>query len=237
MSDLPLLEVHGIAASIGQYRILHDVGFTVVRGSATAILGRNGAGKTSSLRTVLGFLIPRSGEVIFRGEPITGRAPDDIARRGIGYVPERRGVFGGLTVAENLRLAHGNRCGPDLALELFPELTSRLQEKAGRLSGGQQQMLAIGRALLQSPSLLILDEPTQGLAPLIVDQLVTALRTLTPETTLLVVEQNIEAAMALTDQYVIVDDGRTVAHGATATLDTASIERYLALGEYVEGGA
>jgi len=223
-----LLEVCDVRASIGSYQILHGVSFDVREGTTTVILGRNGVGKTTTLRTIMGFVEQTDGSIAFRGDRILGLQPYAIARRGIGYVPEHRGIFKALTVGENLRLASPDESDWEIGMDLFPELRGRLDDDAGGLSGGQQQMLTVARALAQRPELLLLDEPTQGLAPLVIDEMVEALKHLSGRTTILLVEQNLDVARRLADDAVVVDDGRTVASGKVAALEGAGdIERYL----------
>lgn len=231
MSEKPLLEVDNLKASIGQFHVLEDVSLSVFEGSATVILGRNGAGKTTTLRTVLGFVSPHSGSARFDGRSIVGADPFVVARLGISYVPENRGVFNQLTVADNLRLADAGRSDRSEVLELFPILHDRLEQRAGQLSGGQQQMLAIARALLMKPRLLVLDEPTKGIAPMVVNEIMDTLYSLKERLTILLVEQNLAAAQRLCDDFVVIDEGVSVAAGRTAELGEGSdvVERYLTL--------
>lgn len=232
MADDSLLTVEGLAASIGAFSILTDISLTAPRGDATVILGRNGAGKTTTLRSVLGFQPTHRGSVVFDGVSLVGLDPYRIARLGIGYVPERRGMFSHLTVEENLRVAEQKRGRPrGEVLDLFPILRERLRQPAGALSGGQQQMLALARAMLQAPKLLVLDEPTKGLAPLAIDELVTALQALRGDVTILVVEQNLDAARRLSQHFTVIDDGVTVAAGETSELgvDSRIIDEYLTI--------
>lgn len=241
MSAEPLLALSGVQASIGTFSVLADVGFSLDEGKTTVLLGRNGAGKTTTLRTIVGFITPTAGSIQFDGESIVGRPVHDIIRKGIAYVPEDRGIFGPLTVEENLRVAAPAEAGWDEVLELFPILRERIKQRAGQLSGGQQQMLAVARALLQSPRLLILDEPSKGLAPLIVEELVETLKGLSTKTTILLVEQNLDVARKLGDRFAIVDDGATVVEGAIAELDGDDdvVERFLTVSAAVsttEGG-
>jgi branched-chain amino acid transport system ATP-binding protein len=230
---MSLLEVHQIDTFIGQFHILEGVSVDVQQGEITVLLGRNGAGKTTTLRSILGLTPPSSGEVRFRGERLNGRKPFQIAQLGIGYVPEHRAIFKELTVAENLRIAE-RRSGDlkarlDLIFDLFPDLQRLYQLKGGQLSGGQQQMLAIARALVPQNDLLLIDEPSEGLAPVIISQLMAVIKRLAQTSTVLLVEQNFRVASQLADHYVIIDDGHSVQRGAMRDLlsDTATIQRYL----------
>ncbi|MCB9454307.1 MAG: ABC transporter ATP-binding protein [Anaerolineaceae bacterium] len=232
MSD-HILEVRGIHTFIGQFHILEGVNITVPRGSITVLLGRNGAGKTTTLRSVLGLTPPRQGEVIFDGQPIQGRRPYTIAQMGIGYVPEHRAIFRDLSVRENLEIAERKKGDLerrlDFIFELFPDLKRLIHLSGGNLSGGQQQMLSIARALVPENRLLLIDEPSEGLAPVIIEQLMDAIRKLAAQTTVLLVEQNFIMASRLADQYAIVDEGQVVASGQMRDLvqDEALIQRYL----------
>ena len=226
-----LLELKGVHTHIGSYHILHGVDFEVPAGEVTMLLGRNGAGKTTTLRTIMGLWPASSGSVWFDGAPIGG-APvqlgtPDIARLGIGYVPENMGIFADLSVRENLLLAARKaRTVADIdtvRLEwlfgLFPALKKFWLYPAGKLSGGQKQMLAIARAMVEEQRLLLIDEPSKGLAPAIVQNLIAALRELKrSRTTVLMVEQNFGVASALGDHVAVMDDGRVVHRGAMAGL-------------------
>ena len=226
-----LLELKGVHTHIGSYHILHGVDFDVPAGEVTMLLGRNGAGKTTTLRTIMGLWPASSGSVAFDGRPIGG-APvqlgtPDIARLGIGYVPENMGIFADLSVRENLLLAARKaRTVADIdtvRLEwlfgLFPALKKFWLYPAGKLSGGQKQMLAIARAMVEEQRLLLIDEPSKGLAPAIVQNLIAALRELKrSRTTVLMVEQNFGVASALGDHVAVMDDGRVVHRGAMAGL-------------------
>jgi branched-chain amino acid transport system ATP-binding protein len=231
-----ILQVKDLHTYIGQFHILQGVDLTVEAGGVTCLLGRNGAGKSTTLKTVIGLLAPRSGSISLDGVAIGGRPAHLVARAGIGYVPEDRGVFVDLTVEENLRLAERKR--GDLAakkewlLQLFPDLGRFWQQKGGRLSGGQQQMLAIARALVPENKLLLIDEPSKGLAPIVVEQLAGALKELATRTTIVLVEQNLWLAAAVGDQATVLDDGRTVWTGAMADLiaSPALQNRYLGVG-------
>jgi branched-chain amino acid transport system ATP-binding protein len=218
-----LLRLEGVFTNIGRYRILHGVDCSVRRGRVTALLGRNGAGKTTTLRTIMGLWKARLGKILFDGEAITALETPHIARRGIAYVPENMGIFGKLTVRENMLLATG-RSGfaqehLDRVLESFPALKVKWEQPAGSLSGGQKQMLAIARAMVEPRRLLLIDEPSKGLAPAIVQNLITALRELkSTATTVLLVEQNFAMAKALGDTVAVMDDGRVVHRGEMAAL-------------------
>ena len=220
-----LLRVEGVFTNIGRYRILHGVDFSVQRGRVTALLGRNGAGKTTTLRTIMGLWKARLGKIVFDGQPITALETPHIARRGIAYVPENMGIFGKLTVRENMLLATG-RTGfaqdqLDRVLQSFPALKMKWDSPAGSLSGGQKQMLAIGRAIIEPRRLLLIDEPTKGLSPAMVDQLVAALSRLKREhTTILLVEQNFRVAEAVGDDVAVMDEGRIIHTGEMAALAT-----------------
>jgi branched-chain amino acid transport system ATP-binding protein len=218
-----LLRVEGVFTNIGRYRILHGVDFSVPRGRVTALLGRNGAGKTTTLRTIMGLWKARLGKIVFDGQPITALETPHIARRGIAYVPENMGIFSKLTVRENMLLATERRgFAPehlDRVLESFPALKVKWDSPAGSLSGGQKQMLAIGRAMIEQRRLLLIDEPTKGLSPAMVDQLVEALLRLKREyTTILLVEQNFRVAEAVGDDVAVMDEGRIIHTGKMAAL-------------------
>jgi branched-chain amino acid transport system ATP-binding protein len=217
-----ILTVEALHTFIGQYHILEGVSLEVPAGSITALLGRNGAGKTTTLRTIVGLLAPRSGRIIFEGEDIGGLPAYAIAARGVGYVPEHRAVFRDLTVEENLRIAERKKGDlkrrADLIFELFPDLKRLYGLQGGQLSGGQQQMLSIARALVPDNKLLLIDEPSEGLAPIIIEGIVAALRALSDRLTVLLVEQNFRMASDLADQYYILDEGQTAHSGRMAEL-------------------
>jgi branched-chain amino acid transport system ATP-binding protein len=211
----PLLEVENLHVFLGQSHVLRGVSFAVPEGGVTGLLGRNGVGKTTTLRAILG-LTGRSGRVSFAGEGITSVPTHRIVRRSIGYVPEDRDVFASLTVRENLKLSE-RTAEPryDLVYDLFPELRQRGEQRAGTLSGGQQQMLAIGRALLNDNRLLLVDEPTKGLAPLLVTEVARALEKLAELATVLLVEQNLAVVRRVARDVVVLDQG-TVVHTSSA---------------------
>jgi branched-chain amino acid transport system ATP-binding protein len=215
-----LLDVRDLDVWIGESHILHGVNFEVAEGGVTALLGRNGAGKTTTLRGVLGIL-RRTGSVRFAGESLEGMRTDRVVQRGIGYVPEDRDVFAGLTVAENLRLAErrGNALQYDVVYELFPELNERAAQRAGTLSGGQQQMVAIARALLNAGNrLLLIDEPTKGLSPLVVRNVVDALKRAAELVTIVLVEQNLRVAHLLAKDAIVLDQGGVGYRGSVEAL-------------------
>ncbi|MEJ2011310.1 MAG: ABC transporter ATP-binding protein [Anaerolineales bacterium] len=228
-----LLAVHDIHTFIGQFHILQGVSLDVPPGSRVALLGRNGAGKTTTLKSILGLTPPRKGRVVFNGEEIQGRRSFDIAAMGIGYVPEHRAIFRDLSVEENLKLAERAKGDldrkDDFIFELFPDLKRFLRLRGNQLSGGQQQMLAIARALVPDNRLLLIDEPTEGLAPILIEQLIEAIMQLSAQTTILLVEQNFVVASHLAEEYVIIEEGRSVKAGRMEDLvhDQETIRRYL----------
>jgi branched-chain amino acid transport system ATP-binding protein len=221
----PLLQLSGVHTHVGPYHILHGVDFAVPAGQLTMLLGRNGAGKTTTLRTIMGLWQASSGTIRFDGGDITRNSTPDIARSGIGYVPESMGIFTDLTVRENIVLAA--RSGPvdsarlDWMLGLFPALKRFWNLPAGNLSGGQKQMLAIARAIAEPRRLLLIDEPTKGLAPVMVRSMIEAFKALKAAgETILLVEQNFHAASALGDNVVVMDDGRIVHSGTMSEMVT-----------------
>ena len=214
----PLLSLSGVNTHIGQYHILHGVDFAVERNSLTMLLGRNGAGKTTCLRTIMGLWRASAGEIRYEGRDVTRLPTPDLARLGIAYVPENMGIFAGLTVEENVRLAA--RAGEPEAKRLewiyglFPAMKTFWRSLAGNLSGGQKQMLAISRAIVEPRKLLLVDEPTKGLAPAIIANMVEAFKELKrTDTTILVVEQNFNFARSLGDAVAVMDSGRIVHAG------------------------
>jgi branched-chain amino acid transport system ATP-binding protein len=212
-----ILEVRNIHTFIGQFHILQGVDVVVPEGSITVLLGRNGAGKTTTLRSIMGMSPPSRGEILFKGQNLSGERPFSIARMGVGYVPEHRAIFGTLSVKENLALAQHERGEfeqkADMIFELFPDLKRLYRLSGGNLSGGQQQMLAIARALVPDNDLLLIDEPSEGLAPVIIEALMEVIERLSEYTTVLLVEQNFVMASKLATQYVIIDEGRSAASG------------------------
>jgi branched-chain amino acid transport system ATP-binding protein len=235
-----LLELKGVHTHIGAYHILHGVDLVVPEGQVTMLLGRNGAGKTTTLRTVMGLWPASQGSVTFKGAPITAKPTPDIAQAGIAYVPESMGIFTDLTVQENMLLAARgapdasglDRARLDWVFGLFPALKKFWLYPAGKLSGGQKQMLAVARAIVEPRALLLIDEPSKGLAPSIINNLIGAFRELKAQkTTILLVEQNFMMAKALGDRVAVMDDGRVVHAGAMAELahDEAMQQRLLGL--------
>ena len=220
------LAVEGLCAGYGETEVLDDVSLEVPAGEVVALVGRNGAGKTTTLRAIMGSVPAREGTVRFRGEPITDLDPEPTVRRGIGIVPEERRVFPGLTVAENLKLGtigggdadHGRSVGE--VLDTFDELADRRDAQGQHLSGGEQQMLAVGRTLVAGADLLLLDEPTEGLAPMIVDRVTGLVRELNADgITVLLVEQNLAVAMELADRIYVIDQGEIVFEGTPDELE------------------
>jgi len=239
-----LLRLSGVHTHIGAYHILHGVDLDVPRGQVTMLLGRNGAGKTTTLRTIMGLWPATQGRIELAGEAIGGPGvklgTPDIAQRGLAYVPESMGIFTDLTVRDNLLLAaRGARHAGEMDAQrlawifgLFPALKTFWLHPAGKLSGGQKQMVAIARAIVEPRALLLIDEPSKGLAPAIVQNLIGALRELKgTQTTILLVEQNFSVAKALGDRVAVMDDGRVVHHGAMRELveDEALQQRLLGL--------
>lgn len=228
-----ILDVQDIHTFIAQYHILQGVNVRVPKGSITALLGRNGAGKTTTLKSILGLLTPRQGKVLFDGTAVHGRRPYDIAAMGIGFVPEHRAIFRDLTVEENLQLAERRKGDylrkKEFIFNLFPDLQRLITLPGTSLSGGQQQMLAIARALVPDNKLLLIDEPSEGLAPVIIEHMMKAIRELSKDSTVILVEQNFLVASQLAEYYVIIEEGRSVQQGKMKDLvnDKAAIHRYL----------
>jgi branched-chain amino acid transport system ATP-binding protein len=234
MTDL--LDLAGVHTHVGRYHILQGIDFGVAAGQTTMLLGRNGAGKTSTLRTIMGLWQASAGRISFDGQPIEKRATPDIARLGVGYVPESMAVFSDLTVKENLVLAARDAPLDDMRLEwifgFFPALKRFWLSRAGSLSGGQKQMLSIARAIVEPRKLLLIDEPTKGLAPAIVGALIECLAEIKRRgVTILLVEQNFHAARELGDKVLVMDNGTIVHRGEMAALaaDVALQERLLGL--------
>jgi branched-chain amino acid transport system ATP-binding protein len=219
----PLLRLDAVETHIGPYHILHGVDLVVPRGGLTMLIGRNGAGKTTTLRTIMGLWQASAGKIVFDGATISGRETPDIARAGIAYVPESMAVFSDLTVKENLVLAAREGEIDQARLiwifGLFPALERFWSLAAGSLSGGQKQMLSIARAIIEPRKLILIDEPTKGLAPSMISNMVAAFRELkSTDTTILMVEQNFMVAKSLGDSVAVMDDGRVVHAGSMAEL-------------------
>ena len=230
-----ILEIKGIDTYYGLGHILHGLSLDVAEGEVVALLGRNGAGKTTTLRSVTGLAPPRSGEIRYKGRNIAGLAPHRISRLGVALVPETRGIFSYLSARENLAIAErkGSRWQMESVLERFPALRDRLESKGRLLSGGEQEMLAIARALMTGPDLLLLDEPSQGLAPLVVSAVMETIRELKRQrVSMLLVEQNAEMALQLADRVVVIDHGAVVFEGTSERLrnDHNVMATYLGVG-------
>jgi urea transport system ATP-binding protein len=229
------LAVSSLNQFYGGSHILRDVSFEVPAGKVTTLLGRNGVGKTTLLKTLMGLVPARSGEVRFGGRELTRAAPYERARAGIGYVPQGREIFPRLTVAENLEMGLATRARgeavPARIFEMFPVLRQMLRRRGGDLSGGQQQQLAIGRALAMGPRLLILDEPTEGIQPSIIKDIERAIRALaaTGEMAILLVEQYYDFARSLADQYLVMERGEIVAHGRGEDMERDGVRARLAV--------
>ena len=230
-----ILELDGVHAYYGKSHILQGVSLDVADGELVTLLGRNGAGKSTTLKAIAGVVPPRGGNVRFNGTPIHGLPPHAIARLGVCLVPEHRGIFKLLTVEENLNLGLRRDSPWQLAdvYRIFPRLQERRKNGGGQLSGGEQQMLAIGRALMNHPRLLILDEPVEGLAPVIVEEIVAQLKTIKASgVAILLVEQNLEVCTQLADRHFIIEQGAIVYRGSNAAFraDAAVKDRFLGVG-------
>jgi len=237
-----LLAVDGLEVAYGKIRAVRGVSFSVDAGAVVTLIGANGAGKTTTLRTLSGLLQPSAGTVAFEGRRIDGVAPHEIVELGIAHVPEGRRIFPRMSVRENLELGAFSRTGrspaPEVAADLdrvfrlFPVLAERRRQAGGTLSGGEQQMLAIGRALMSRPRLLMLDEPSMGLSPIMMNLIFTTLAELKAEgTTILLVEQNAQAALALADRAYVIETGSVVLEGSAAELAASEQVRKAYLGE------
>ena len=217
-----MLRVEGIHSCYGPSHVLFGVSLEVVEGALIALIGRNGAGKTTTLKSIMGIVPPTRGDIVYKGRSILHRRPHEIARAGIAYLPETRGIFPSLTVMENLTLVTGRRSGPwtlERIFEMFPRLRERRASGGSLLSGGEQQMLAIARALLMNPELLILDEPTEGLAPIIVREIREHLRDLkSTGMTILLVEQNFHFVTSLADRIYVLGKGQIQGSGTASEI-------------------
>ncbi|MDF2531615.1 MAG: transporter ATP-binding protein [Clostridia bacterium] len=237
MPDKVILKVKEMETYIGQYHILQGINLEVHEGYVTVLIGRNGAGKTTTLRSIIGLTPPSKGSVEFNGEMIHGLPPYAIARKGMALVPEDQGIFSQLTVEENFKIAMYKEDKQtldrkDWILDIFPDLKPKLKLKAGSLSGGQKQMLSISRALVNNSKLLLIDEPSKGLAPIMVETLANAIKQIKDHTTVVLVEQNFWLASEVGERYYIIDDGQTVQEGVMADLiqDKVLQKRYLGIG-------
>lgn len=213
-----LLSLEKVETYIGQFHILQDISITVPKGEVTVLLGRNGAGKTTTLRSIMGLNPPSKGAIQFKGEKINGLPTYDIANKGIGYVPEDQGIFGDLTVEENMKIAMRKENDSTLErmewiLNLFPDLQKFWKRAGGLLSGGQKQMLSIARAYVNESELLLIDEPSKGLAPIVVEKVMESILQMKEKTTIVLVEQNFLMASKIGDGFYIIDDGRTIYNG------------------------
>ena len=232
-----LLAIDNLRSWYGESQALHGINLTVQRGETVTLLGRNGAGKTSTLRSIMGLMRRREGAITFSGSELIAASPDQIARLGIGYCPEERGIFAGLTVQENLMLPPIIKAGGMTLAEihqLFPNLAERSASQGTKLSGGEQQMLAIARILRTGADLLLLDEPTEGLAPVIIEQIGHAIQKLKERGyTIVLVEQNFNFAASVSERFYVIEDGRVVDHIAAAEIadptTVANIHNYLSM--------
>lgn len=231
-----MLKVQGISTSYGKINVLKNISLEVEEGSIVTILGANGAGKSTTMKTICGLLKPQEGKVEFFGEDVTGRRPDQLVRTGIALVPEGRQILSGMTVLENLEMGAYHRKDNEIkrdiekVMERFPILKERHQQLGGTLSGGQQQMLAIARALLSKPKLLLLDEPSMGLAPLVVADIFKIIKEINGAgTTVLLVEQNARQALRVSDYGYVLETGKIIAEGKSNDLltDPRIMEAYL----------
>jgi branched-chain amino acid transport system ATP-binding protein len=231
-----LLKLNQIETHIGQYHILQGVSLEVKKGEVTVLLGRNGAGKTTTLRTIMGLNPASKGSIVYKGEEIQTLPTYTIAQKGIGYVPEDQGIFAGLTVGENMKVAiqkenEETNKRLDYILNLFPDLKKFWKKPGGLLSGGQKQMLSIARAYVNDNELLLIDEPSKGLAPIVVEKVMESILQMKDQTTIVLVEQNFMMASTIGDCFYIIDDGRTVSTGPMKQLkeDEEMKRKYLGI--------
>ena len=232
-----LLEIQDAHVYIGSFYILQGISLVVPKGEATLLLGRNGSGKTTTMKSILGIYPPKEGKIVFKGEEISNLPTHKIVNKGMGYVPDTRRIFGTLTVEQNLIVSMRKGSSRedmqkrlDLIFDLFPDMKGFLKQKAGTLSGGQQQMLAVARALMNENDLLLIDEPTEGLSPLLAKNLIDSLDRLKEFATILLVEQNLRTVSKLGDNYYIFDNGKIVHEGTNMSElidDKALVAQYL----------
>lgn len=231
-----LLKLNAVETYIGQYHILQGVSLEVKKGEVTVLLGRNGAGKTTTLRTIMGLNPASKGAITYKGEDIQKLPTYLVAKKGIGYVPEDQGIFADLTVEENMKVAiqkdnQETLDRMDWILDLFPDLKKFWKKPGGLLSGGQKQMLSIARAYINNNELLLIDEPSKGLAPIVVEKVIESIIQMKEQTTIVLVEQNFMMASTIGDCFYIIDDGRTVSHGVMNQLkqDADMRRKYLGI--------
>lgn len=232
-----MLKVDGVHTHIGQYHILQGIFFEAKEGEVSVLLGRNGAGKTTTLKTILGLTPASKGQIAFKGQDITKKPTHSIANTGISYVPEDQGIFGALTVEENMKVAmrkedEATLVKQDYVLNLFPDLKKFWKKDGGHLSGGQKQMLAMARAFVGNSQLLLIDEPSKGLAPIVIEKVMEAIMDMKKHTTIVLVEQNFMMASRIGDTYTLLDDGKTVQCGLMKELihDEQVKRKYLGIG-------
>ena len=232
-----ILKLENVETYISQYHILQGISFEAKNGEVSVLLGRNGAGKTTTLRTIMGLTPAAKGSIVFGGKEISKMAPYEIANSGIGYVPEDQGIFAELTVEENMKVAIRKETESvmqkqEYILELFPDLKKFWKKFGGNLSGGQKQMLAMARAFVNDSKLLLIDEPSKGLAPIVVEKVMEAITEMKKHTSILLVEQNFMMASRIGDTFTLIDDGRTVRSGAMSSLveDEQLKRKYLGIG-------
>ncbi|WP_339197108.1 ABC transporter ATP-binding protein [Solibacillus sp. FSL R5-0449] len=232
-----ILTLERVETFISQYHILQGINFEAKAGEVSVLLGRNGAGKTTTLRTIMGLTPAAKGSVQFDGKDITKMTPYDIANSGIGYVPEDQGIFGQLTVEENMKVAIRKETDATIQkqayiLELFPDLKKFWKKQGGNLSGGQKQMLAMARAFVNDSKLLLIDEPSKGLAPIVIEKVMEAITEMKKHTSIVLVEQNFMMASKIGDTFTLIDDGRTVQSGEMQSLieDEQLKRKYLGIG-------
>lgn len=232
-----LLEMHNVHTYIGEYHILQGVDFSAAPGKVSVLLGRNGAGKTTTLKTIMGLHPAKSGSIVFDGKSIEKVPTHKIAQMGLGYVPEDQGIFSTLSVEENIRVAMRDQSDAtakrvDYVLDLFPDLKTFWKKDGGHLSGGQKQMLSMARAFVQDSKLLLIDEPSKGLAPVVIGKVIEAIHELKKQSTIVLVEQNFRMASMVGDTFTLIDDGRTVHTGEMGRLieDEEMKRTYLGIG-------